>query len=185
MNGIARSIALAGAMLLATGISWLGTASANPAFDDASGGKPCSACHQSGREAEIPTGLNSTGMTVYLAFQSNGPCHMKIGCAVQAAFPSYSPAPSPNPPAPYVQPQPYSPAPTQAASFLYRFYDHCVLAGSYFVVRLGGSPTREARFLLKNGHEIRMDIPDGSLWASSCGGWPGANATFKMAHPND
>jgi hypothetical protein len=107
--------------------------------------------------------------------------------------PNYQPQPSyPQQQQPNYQAQPnYGPQPNRQAQqnygpqpmFMNRFFDHCGGSDSYFIVKLNGG--REARFILKNGHDVHIEIPVGALWISSCGGWPSENGSWGRANPGD
>jgi hypothetical protein len=174
-------------------------AEATPLFAQQTG-KDCSTCHQPGRELEGPAGLNPTGTTFLDTYKR---CNYQITCAL-AALPALAPPQTfngtsgPQPAAPYpsyLQPAPaypqpapaypqaapaYQPAPyyPQAApSYHYgkaKFEDFC-FGNSYFVVRVAGAANHLVRFKLDLGSKVHIELPDGSTFASQCGGFPSPN----------
>ena len=58
-----------------------------------------------------------------------------------------------------------------------KFEDQCS-NGNYFAVRWGGDPNAAIRFMLKNGHKVHIEVPAGSTYAASCGGWPDNGGRF-------
>jgi hypothetical protein len=155
-------------------------AEANPYFAQQSG-KDCSACHQPGREPEGPAGLNPSGLAFFDAYKR---CNYQIVCALTSS-PAPAPAPAFNgPPAYPQQPAPYYPQqqpapyyPQAAPSYHYgkaKFEDFC-FGNSYFVVRVAGAPNHLIRFKLDLGSKVHIELPDGSTFASQCGGYPSPN----------
>jgi len=49
----------------------------------------------------------------------------------------------------------------------------------YYVVLVGGNPNNYTRFRLGSGMVMEVKLPQGSTYASACGGWPGAQTQFK------
>jgi hypothetical protein len=163
-------------------------AEANPYFAQQSG-RDCAACHQPGREPEGPAGLNPAGLAFLDAYKR---CNYQIVCALTsqppvAPAPTFTTAPTYPQQAPsYPQPAPaYQPAPyyPQAAPTYHygkaKFEDFC-FGNSYFAVRVGGNPNHIVRFKLDLGSKVHIELPDGSTFASQCGGFPSTNGNF---HP--
>jgi hypothetical protein len=57
-----------------------------------------------------------------------------------------------------------------------RFKANC---DGYYVVLVGGNPNNYARFRLGAGMSVDVKLPQGTTYASACGGWPSAQTQLK------
>jgi len=187
-----KFLTLGGLAVCAMGMLFVAVqpAAANSAFAKASA-MPCSACHEPGRETDAPnSGFTANGQTVYSAF--TGSCNYHMDCAISAAFgnspsptPSYNAQPNFNSQRNFNSQPNYNSQPSYSGggyrTNLVKFTDGCIVGGSYFTVLPGGNQP-PLRFKLENGHKVHIELPPGATFATSCGGWPAANAQFMSAN---
>lgn len=73
----------------------------------------------------------------------------------------------------------FSALPANAQTFGMAKFDSGCSGDSYFVIRESGWPDKIIRFTLGMGQKIHFQIPRGSTYAMSCGGWPGNNTSWN------